>query len=326
MTMQVLFRFARHRAPASRLGYPARSGAGWDTLWSLLAMLLIQTLLSLMPARNAYAENLLVDNVRGSDQQRRDSGGELRSPFRTLQKAIDSVEIGDMITVTNTGVPYHETVSLGTQRRLGTARFPLVIEGNGAIFDGSQELTNFDWEGAGSDLFELKVASPGYVKLFSGEPDTALKHIGHLQDLSTLQPLQYGRHLGAVYLRTRPGDVPHNYGLSVSRLQTGLTIYDTTFVEVRNLTFRGYRLDGVNCHDLADRVVLENITFADNGRSGLSVGGASRVTVLDSASSGNGESQIRTEGQCLVELQNVRIEPGDALEIDRAGGRVVRVP
>ncbi len=147
--------------------------------------------------------------------------------------------------------------------------------------------------------------------------------MGNLSDLSVLKPLEYGRHLGTVYFRTKPGDIPQSYGLSVSKLQTGLTIYDIGYIELRNFTFRGYRLDGVNSHDLAEGITLENFTFADNGRSGLSVGGASSIVLMNSTSKGNGESQVRTEGECLLELQNVTLEPGDALEMDRKGGRIV---
>ncbi len=120
------------------------------------------------------AEELQVDNVRGSDFQTRDGAIDLRGPFRTLQKAIQMARIGDTINVKNTGEPYRETVSLSGNRAVANRRFPLVIEGNGAVFDGTQELGFNDWESLGRDLFELKVQSPGYVKLFSSQADLKL--------------------------------------------------------------------------------------------------------------------------------------------------------
>ncbi len=95
------------------------------------------------------AEELQVDNVRGSDFQTRDGAIELRGPFRTLQKAIQMARIGDTINVKNTGEPYRETVSLSGNRAVANRRFPLVIEGNGAVFDGTQELGFNDWESLG---------------------------------------------------------------------------------------------------------------------------------------------------------------------------------
>lgn len=92
-----------------------------------------------------------------------------------------------------------------------------------------------------------------------------------------------------------------------------------------DLTIVGYRLDGINCHDLVSNVRFENIVAADNGRSGISVGGASRVLLANSKLADNGDSQVRVEGQSLLELSNVTLNDDVSQAIDRAGGRVIEL-
>jgi len=94
-------------------------------------------------------------------------------------------------------------------------------------------------------------------------------------------------------------------------------------IVIRNLNVVGYRLDGINCHDLVVNVRFENVVSADNGRSGISVGGASRVVLANSRLAGNGDSQARAEGQSLLELSNVNIDADVSKAIDRVGGRVI---
>jgi hypothetical protein len=272
--------------------------------------------------QSATAAELEVDNVRGNDLQ--DVGNErTRTPFRTIQRAIQTAVIGDVIRVRKTNQPYRECVSLSTNHQLGTSDFPLVIDGGGATLDGSQALSVVDWTARGNDLFELKVPSPGYVRIFAAPDQPVPENLGSMTDLKQLQPLQYARNSGAVFFRTRPGDVPQAYGLSVSKEQTGITLYDVSNIVIRNFTVTGYRLDGINCHDLVNNVSLENIVAIENGRSGISVGGASQILLRGSSLRGNGKAQLRAEGQSLVELLDTKIEADDSEAIERAGGRVI---
>ncbi len=269
------------------------------------------------------AAELVVDNVRGSDLAPAARGSQLRPPYRTIQGAVDDAVLGDTISLRDTGTPYQECVSINSNHSLGTETFPLVIEGNGATLDGSRALSVADWTALGGDLFELKVQSPGFVRLIAASDQPVPENQGTISDLSSLAPLQYARQSGLIYFRARRGDVPQAYGLRVCVHPVGITLYDTSHVVVRNLTVTGFRIDGINCHDLANEIVLENIAANQNGRSGISVGGASGVKITLCRLSENGQAQLRTEGQCLVELRETKIKAGGALAIDRDGGVVI---
>jgi len=272
---------------------------------------------------SAGGDQLVVDNLRGSDLQSPGDGQRFQAPYRTIQRAIDHAVSGDTIAIRETGEPYRECVSINTNNNLGTPDFPLIIEGNGVTLDGTRGLGILDWDLIGNDVFELKVPSPGYVKILAAPDQPIPENRGHVSNLGSLKPFQYARSSGTVYFKARRGDRPVAYGLRVSSEQTGLTLYDVSNIVIRDLKVDGYRLDGINCHDLVENVTLENVTLTNNGRSGLSIGGASRVQCVDSSASGNGESQVRTEGQSTLELFNVKVVAGDAKAIDRAGGQVI---
>lgn len=284
-----------------------------------LAMLIVTSIAS----SGSTAADLEVDNVRGNDFMELIPGDPRRPPYRSIQRAVDDALTGDTIRILKTDRPYRECVSINSRHDLGTPEFPLIIEGNGVILDGSQPLGVLDWDALGSDLFELKVRSPGFVRLLAAADQPTPENLGHLRDLSTLQPFQYARNTGNVYFRTRPGDVPQAYGISVSKEQTGLTLYDVSDIVIRNLTVTGYRLDGVNCHDLVTNVKLENVVATNNGRSGVSIGGSSRVAIQGGSLSGNGQAQLRAEGQSIAEAIGIRIDAGKSTAIDQAGGRVI---
>jgi hypothetical protein len=271
----------------------------------------------------ASAVELVVDNVRGSDLQGPPQGARTSTPYRTIQRAVEHASVGDTISIRNTGEPYRECVSINSNHQLGTPIFPLIIEGNGATLDGTRPLGVLDWTAIGQDLFELNVRSPGHVTLIAADDQPHPENLGHRTDLSALQPLQYARNLGAVFFRARPGEVPQAYGLRVGIEQSGLTLYDVSHIVIRNLNVVGFRLDGINCHDLVSEVRFENIVSEKNGRSGISVGGASQVVLQTGRLRQNIQSQARSEGWGKLELIDVAIEPGAAKAIDQAGGRVV---
>lgn len=283
---------------------------------------LVFTFLAFAALSPVISAELEVDNVRGNDLQ--DIVNERgRTPYRSIQRAVQSAILGDTIRVRKTDQPYRECISINTNHQLGTLDFPLIIDGGGATLDGSQALSVIDWNAHGNDLFELNLRSPGHVRILAAPDQPVPENLGSLTDLTKLQPLQYARNSGAIFFRTRPGDVPQAYGLRVTKEQTGITLYDVSNLVIRNFTVTGYRLDGINCHDLVDNVLLENITAVDNGRSGISVGGASQITLQSSTLRGNGKAQLRAEGQSLVELVNNKIESDTSEPIERAGGRVI---
>ena len=93
---------------------------------------------------------------------------------------------------------------------------------------------------------------------------------------------------------------------------------------LENLNIRGFFLDGVNCHDNVTRSDLLGLTSSHNGRSGISVGGASRVRIDTCTAAGNGVAQVRTEGYSITALVGNRLDATSAPAIVNDGGRVVQ--
>ena len=68
---------------------------------------------------------------------------------------------------------------------------------------------------------------------------------------------------------------------------------------------------------------LLGLTCKDNGRSGISVGGASRVRIDTCNASGNGAAQVRTEAFAIVQIVDSTLDPASAPAIVKDGGRVI---
>ena len=125
---------------------------------------------------------------------------------------------------------------------------------------------------------------------------------------------------GQVYFRGEPGRIPHDYRLSHTDLPVGITLYRVAHVEILNLTVQGFQLDGINAHDMVTDLTLRSVQARGNGRSGVSIGGASRATLIDCVLSENGQAQLRTEGLAFVVLKNCQLL-GDSAPRWQAGGK-----
>jgi hypothetical protein len=161
-----------------------------------------------------------------------------------------------------------------------------------------------------------------YQQLFlSGEPAVrvAVPPGGSVH----LKPLEWALDEGWIYFRAEKGKLPQSYDLSCCGERVGITLYEVRDVIVQDLMLRGYCLDAVNSHDGVTRSDLVRLTCVNNGRSGISIGGASRVRVDTCTAAGNGAAQFRMEGYCLVELLDNDFDPGSAPAVVREGGQLV---
>ncbi len=69
---------------------------------------------------------------------------------------------------------------------------------------------------------------------------------------------------------------------SLAGMSVGLSLVDVVGVQISDVTFENFRIDGINVHDRCKNIILENVTCTGNGRSGLAVNGTSQVEVIDS--------------------------------------------
>jgi len=271
-----------------------------------------------------FAVDIFVDNVLGDDR-RGGSAATVSSegigPCRTIGKALRVAPPGDRIVVANTGQPYREGITLQGPRHSGSDRFPTTIAGNGATLDGSVSLVDAVWEFTGNNTFRTRPAHMSFQQVFLDD-----QPLPRRQPLAgqfpALEPRQWCLFQGWIYFRGDDGKLPESYNLSCCGEQVGITLYNVHDVIIQDLNVRGFWIDGVNCHEYVHDAVLTRLSAISNGRSGFSVGGASRIRIDSCTAAGNGSAQLRTEGYCKVELVGNQLDPATAPALIREGGTV----
>ena len=146
------------------------------------------------------------------------------------------------------------------------------------------------------------------------------------EGLASVKPLEWSFIQGQVFFRVEKDRLPREYELAYTALPVGLTLYEVRHVVVSNLIVQGFQLDGVNAHDNVFDTSLIGLTCRGNGRSGISIGGASRVRLESCLVGDNGAAQVRTEGFSRTEIADSQLLENTAPAIVREGGLVTRRP
>lgn len=286
----------------------------------------VVVILLIVAGRTTLARDIYVDNLAGDDLNSghapRSIGGRT-GPCRTIAKALRLAKPGDHIVLAKTAEPYRESITLGGARLSGYPDFPLTIEGRGAILDGSAPVPPRAWEHFRGDVFRFRPPRLRFAQLFlDGLPAERVMPEPNTQRLPPLKPLQWTFLDNYIYFRVEETKLPDQYALSYARHSVGITLYNVQNVVVSDLTVQGYQLDGINAHDGVFGADLMGVTARGCGRSGISVGGASRVQIISSLVGNNGAAQVRTEGHCELRIFNSNLLENTAPPIVRKGGRI----
>ncbi len=271
-------------------------------------------------AREIYVNNVLGDDRRGGSMEA--VTGTEGGPCRSISKALRIAQSGDRIVVANTDQPYRESITIQGPQHSGSDRFPTVISGNGATLDGTISLEDAHWEYAGNQMFRTRPISKSFQQLFLDDRPAVRKQPS-AGELPKLAALEWCLFKGWIYFGVEPGKLPLAYNLACCGEQVGITLYQVHDVIIEDLTLRGFWLDGVNCHDNVKRTDLVRLTTIENGRSGISIGGVSRVRIDTCASAANGAAQVRLESVCTVQMLDNTLDPTTAPAMVKEGGRVV---
>jgi parallel beta helix pectate lyase-like protein len=272
------------------------------------------------------ARDIYVDNVNGDDRQGGQSPqvqGDEGGPCRSITKALRIARPGDRIVVANSGVPYRECLTIQGPQHSGDDDFPLHLSGNGATLDGTMSLADAKWEHFRREIFRTQPARMSYQQLFIDEQPAVRRQPAAGQP-PELGPREWCLVDGWLYFRCDKDRLPQAYNLACCLHPVGVTLYNVHDVIVENLNIRGFYLDGVNCHDNVTRSDLLGVTSSHNGRSGFSVGGASRVRIDTCTAAGNGAAQVRTEGYSVTVMVENQLDATSAPAIVKEGGRVVQ--
>ena len=239
--------------------------------------------------------DVYVNNVAGDDRStgfEDENRSEFTGPVPSLAKALRLADTGDRIILANTGEPYRESLSLVGERHSGFAWQPFIIVGNGATLDGSAPVPEAAWEHYESDIFRFRPASLGHQQLFLGDrPAVCRPTTSANWSLPSLEEREWCLAGGYINLRVEAGQLPQFYAPAYATLQTGITLYQVHDVLITDLIVQGFQLDGINAHDSVFNGKIEGVNARGNGRSGISVGGASRVEVSQCVAGDNGAAQ-----------------------------------
>src|SRR6266446_3430618 len=134
-----------------------------------MRLVVIFLTLNVLASREAAGRDLFVNNLAGDDLL--DGGtpqsmGAGRGPVQTLRQALWLANAGDHISLTNTGTPYRESVTLFGDKHSGVSTRPFVIDGNGAILDGSAPIPVDAWQHDHDDVFRYRPKRMAYQQLF----------------------------------------------------------------------------------------------------------------------------------------------------------------
>ncbi|EAQ82775.1 hypothetical protein [Blastopirellula marina] len=285
-----------------------------------LTILGIALLASVAAARDIY-----VDNIRGDDHHigtMPELGVNADGPVRSIAKALRVARKGDHIVLKNTGVAYRESITFQAAHHSGFPGSPFVLEGNGATLDGAALVPVDAWEVVGDDLYRFSPWRKAFNILFMDDKPLEKAAIRTKEDLAAMQPLEWALFDDHIYFKSEKNLGLGGYRLTYTGLTVGITLYDVRYLEIRDLIVQGFQLDGINAHDNAFEVGLKRITARGNGRSGVSIGGASRVDVTGALLGNNGVAQLRSEGYCQVSIKQSDLLDNTAPSIQREGGKV----
>lgn len=290
--------------------------------------LLLTLVLLLASASTGYGRDWYVDNVSGDDRKnglQPNSTSDFDGPVQTIAKALRHAHGLDRIILANTGEPYRESISLGPVHS-GIAAAPFTIIGNGAILDGQRLVPTDAWEHFHGETFQFQPSrlSAAQQLFLDGRP--LVKGPGPTADgrLPTLGAMQWRYFDQHIQFRPEPTRLPHAYALSYAAEPVAITIYKVNHVLIQDLVVQGYQLDGINAHEGAFNTRLVGITARGNGRSGISIGGASQVTLEACLVGNNGLAQVRTEGWSKTALINCTLLDNTAPAVEKTEHSQVR--
>ena len=280
----------------------------------------------LLLGAEAAGRDIHVDNLSGDDSftgRHLGSMADRSGPVRTIAKALRMARGGDRIVLAKTEQPYRESISLVGSRHSGFLDHPFVIEGSGAILDGSAPVPPGAWEHYREAVFRFRPPRTGHQQLFIDDRPAARVAAGPpAKEPPKLEPLQWCLYAGGIYFCVEPGKLPKDYGFTYAHRQTGITLFHVRGVAIINLTVQGFRLDGINAHNSAREIYISDVTSRGNGRSGITVGGASQVEIDVCVLGNNGRAQLLTLPHGRTSVRNSQLFSNTAPAWVQRGGRV----
>ena len=253
--------------------------------------LVLTTVLLLWGGTGLQAGTIYVDSRIGNDRHDGTSSqvlNEYVGPVATLARAARLVKRGDSLVLADNGVPYYGSVTLFGHCFSGTHHQPFRLLGNGAVITGAKPVDPASWTELDGNLWRLTPRRKGHFQLLqNGQAVPRVELPWPAENLPNLPVGSWGVYHGRIYYKGAPDDDPRWHDFALAEAGTGLTLLGVENVEISDVTFQHFRLDGVNAHDRCRNVVLRNVHSLENGRAGFAVGGSSHLQIHGGQVRGN---------------------------------------
>lgn len=283
-------------------------------------------------ARPIAARDIFVNNETGDDSfmgRIATPGQTVDGPVRSIGRALALAQPGDRIVLAKTKTPYRESITFAGERLGRGILNDFILEGNGAILDGSAPIPveawqpdrDF-WKRTGRAVFRFTPEGKSHQQLFLGDRPAVRVYVDRLAAVPpALEPMQWCLFQGTIYFCVEPDRHPQDYPLRYAKLATGITLHHVQGITIRDLIVQGFQLDGINLANTARDIRLQRVVLRGNGRAGLAVGGASRGDLIDSLLGDNGVAQILTLPNSELHVHNCQVLGNTAPAWVDEGGR-----
>ncbi|MGD9855776.1 MAG: right-handed parallel beta-helix repeat-containing protein [Planctomycetaceae bacterium] len=233
-------------------------------------------------------------------------------PVRTLQCAARRLCPGDVLVLANNGDPYYGSLSFVGPRHSGVPGLPMQLIGNGATISGARPIPPAAWRAVDLDVWSVTPLRKTYAQVSrAGQTLPTYELPWPLHQLPNAPADRWYLEEGRILFKTKPVDDPRLSPMELASEEVGLTLLGVEHIVIRDVTFRHFRLDGINAHDRCRDVVLDNVVCEENGRAGIAVGGTSRVVIHNCLLTENRRNSLLiTElGQADVQESELSPEP-----------------
>ncbi|QDT96005.1 right-handed parallel beta-helix repeat-containing protein [Gimesia aquarii] len=254
-----------------------------------------------------YVDNRLGNNTLNGISPKIVDGQ--NGPVKTITRAIQYAKQGDKIILANNETPYFESLSLSGKRFSGLGKEKFTILGNGAIISGAIKIPPNGWRQSGNGLWKVTPFRKGFFNLYHNGKRLPEYRPAENQavKLEKILPGNWAVHRGAIYYRALKNQLPPTESFTLAGKSVGLSLIDIDGLQISDLTFEKFRMDGINVHDRCKNIVLENVTCTENGRCGLSVNGTSQVKVIDSKLINNRIYDLLITEQAVADLRKTEL-------------------
>jgi len=278
-------------------------------------------------------KTIFVNNVSGNDSF---AGDSQNAPFRTIAQAVRRVTPGDTIRLTHTGVMYKESLVLHDVRGKKDAR--IVVEGNGAVISGTEDVDLNEWEEISPGLFKndgiyadrrfnMDVINR-YFFLFDGKINRMNRCLkGKNVPFKKPEDLEenewtFLENEKAFYIRLNTSEKATYIEMPVRSNGVAIT-GSTQYVTIKNLTCKNLYNDGFGITHSAREIRFYEIKSLYCGDDGISAHADCEFSVNGFLSEGNGTGICDT-GNSKTSYDNVTIKDCVGFDLfflnERSGG------